>query len=113
MDVSRVKNTTIFHGMSEKEIADALEGLNAVTKKYKKGTTILHAGSMPYKKIERNLTFRSTVSNLYSPIRKSDKSVKLLQQFLCSIRRKVRCGRILNKRLQDFFCLIALRKHEP
>ena len=46
MDVSRVKNTTIFHGMSEKEIADALEGLNAVTKKYKKGTTILHAGSV-------------------------------------------------------------------
>ena len=46
MDVNRVKNTTIFHGMSEKEIADALEGLNAVTKKYKKGTTILHAGSV-------------------------------------------------------------------
>ena len=31
--------------MSEREISDALEGLNAVTKKYKKGTTILHAGS--------------------------------------------------------------------
>lgn len=46
MDVNNVKNTTIFHGMSEKEIADALEGLNAVTKKYKKGTTILHAGSV-------------------------------------------------------------------
>ena len=46
MDVNRVKNTTIFHGMSEKEIADALEGLNALTKKYKKGTTIFHAGSV-------------------------------------------------------------------
>ena len=46
MDVNKVRNTTIFHGMSEKEIADALEGLNAVTKKYKKGTTILHAGSV-------------------------------------------------------------------
>ena len=45
MDVNRVKNTTIFHGMSEKEISDALEGLKAVTRKYKKGTTILHAGS--------------------------------------------------------------------
>ena len=45
MDVNRVKNTTIFHGMPEKEIYDALEGLNAATRKYKKGTTILHAGS--------------------------------------------------------------------
>lgn len=45
MDVNKVKNTIIFQGMSQKEIADALEGLNAVTKKYKKGTTILHAGS--------------------------------------------------------------------
>ena len=46
MDTDRIRNTVIFHGMSEKEIADALEGLNAVTKKYKKGTTILHAGSV-------------------------------------------------------------------
>ena len=46
MDVNKVRNTVIFHGMSEKEISDALEGLNAVTKKYKKGTTILHAGSV-------------------------------------------------------------------
>ena len=45
MDVNKVRNTTIFQGMSEKEIADALEGLSAATKKYKKGTTILHAGS--------------------------------------------------------------------
>ena len=37
MDVNKVRNTTIFQGMSEKEIAYALEGLSAVTKKYKKG----------------------------------------------------------------------------
>ena len=46
MDVNKVRNTVIFHGMSEKEISDALEGLKAVIKKYKKGTTILHAGSV-------------------------------------------------------------------
>ena len=45
MDADKIKNTVIFQGMSEREISDALEGLNAVTKKYKKGTTILHAGS--------------------------------------------------------------------
>ena len=45
MDIRKVKNTTIFQGMSEKEISDALEGLKSVTRKYKKGTTILHAGS--------------------------------------------------------------------
>lgn len=41
-----IKNTILFRGMSEKEISDALEGLRAVTKKYKKGATILHAGSV-------------------------------------------------------------------
>lgn len=45
MDIRKVKNTTIFQGMSEQEVASALEGLRAVTKKYKKGTTILRAGS--------------------------------------------------------------------
>ena len=45
MDADKIKKTVIFQGMSEREISDALEGLNAVTKKYKKGTTILHAGS--------------------------------------------------------------------
>ena len=45
MDVNKIENTVIFQGMSEREISDALEGLNAVKKKYKKGTTILHAGS--------------------------------------------------------------------
>ena len=45
MDASKIRNTVIFHGMSERELFDALEGLNAVTKNYKKGTTILHAGS--------------------------------------------------------------------
>ena len=46
MDVSKIKNTILFRGMSEKEISDALEGLRAVTKNYKKGATILHAGSV-------------------------------------------------------------------
>lgn len=46
MDVSKIKNTILFRGMSEMEISDALEGLRAVTKKYKKGATILHAGSV-------------------------------------------------------------------
>ena len=46
MDVCKIKNTILFRGMSEKEISDALEGLRAVTKKYKKGATILHAGSV-------------------------------------------------------------------
>lgn len=46
MDVSKIKNTILFRRMSEKEISDALEGLRAVTKKYKKGATILHAGSV-------------------------------------------------------------------
>ena len=46
MYVSKIKNTILFRGMSEKEISDALEGLRAVTKKYKKGATILHAGSV-------------------------------------------------------------------
>ena len=45
MDADKIKKTVIFQGMSEREISDALEGLNAVTKKYKKGTTILsHVG---------------------------------------------------------------------
>ena len=46
MDVNRIRNTVIFKGMSEAEIADALAGLNAMTKKYKKGLAILHAGSV-------------------------------------------------------------------
>ncbi len=45
MDANKIKDTVIFQGMSEKEIEDALEGLNAVTKKYRKGSIILHAGS--------------------------------------------------------------------
>ena len=45
MDADKIKKTVIFQGMSEREISDALKELNAVTKKYKKGTTILHAGS--------------------------------------------------------------------
>ena len=36
MDADNFKKTVIFQGMSEREISDALEGLNAVTKKYKR-----------------------------------------------------------------------------
>lgn len=45
MDINQIKDTIIFQGMTESEIGDALKGLNAVTKYYKKGSTILFAGS--------------------------------------------------------------------
>jgi CRP-like cAMP-binding protein len=45
IDVSIIKDTVIFRGMTETEITAALEGLNAADKKYRKGATILHAGS--------------------------------------------------------------------
>lgn len=45
LDVNKIKDTVIFRGMTETEIAAVLEGLNAADKKYRKGATILHAGS--------------------------------------------------------------------
>lgn len=45
MDINQIKNTVIFQGMTESEVRNALQGLNAVTKNYKKGSTILFAGS--------------------------------------------------------------------
>lgn len=45
MDINQIKDTIIFQGMTESEIGDALKGLNAVTKNYNKGSTILFAGS--------------------------------------------------------------------
>ena len=44
MDIDKIRDTIIFKGMTENEIVDALKGLNAVTKRYEKGATILHAG---------------------------------------------------------------------
>ena len=45
MDINKIKDTIIFQGMTEHEIVDALKGLNAVTKRYEKGATILCTGS--------------------------------------------------------------------
>lgn len=45
MDLEKIKNALIFKGMSERELTAAIENLNAVEKKFKKGSTILHAGS--------------------------------------------------------------------
>lgn len=45
MKIEKIKHTVIFKGLTEGEILDALKGLNATTKKYKKGATILYAGS--------------------------------------------------------------------
>lgn len=45
MDINKIKDTIIFQGMTEYEIVDALKGLNAVTKRYEKGATILCTGS--------------------------------------------------------------------
>lgn len=42
--IDNVKDTVIFQGMSEEEISDALNGLDAFTKSYTKGTTIMHSG---------------------------------------------------------------------
>ena len=45
MDINKIRDTIIFQGMTENEIIDALRGLNAITKRYEKGSTILCAGS--------------------------------------------------------------------
>ena len=45
MDINKIRDTIIFKGMTENEIIDALRGLNAITKRYEKGSTILCAGS--------------------------------------------------------------------
>ena len=45
MDINKIRDTIIFRGMTENEIVDALKGLNAITKGYEKGATILCAGS--------------------------------------------------------------------
>lgn len=45
MDINKIRDTIVFQGMTENEIIDALRGLNAITKRYEKGSTILCAGS--------------------------------------------------------------------
>ena len=45
MDINKIRDTIIFQGMTEYEIGEALKGLNASTKRYEKGSTILCAGS--------------------------------------------------------------------
>lgn len=45
MDVNKLKDAVIFHGMTEREIAAALDELKAAERTYKKGQIILHSGS--------------------------------------------------------------------
>ncbi|MDO4394297.1 MAG: Crp/Fnr family transcriptional regulator [Bacillota bacterium] len=45
MEINKIKDALIFKGMSECELTTALESLNAVEKKFKKGSTIFLAGS--------------------------------------------------------------------
>ncbi len=45
MNISRIKDTKVFRGMSEEEVLTAFDKLHAIAKNYKKETTILHAGS--------------------------------------------------------------------
>lgn len=46
MDIKSLQQTMIFQGMSEEEIRQALDGLNATEKNFKKGAFILHAGTV-------------------------------------------------------------------
>ena len=46
MDRRFLKNTTLFHCMTDEEMSAALTALKAKTKKYDKGEVILHAGDM-------------------------------------------------------------------
>ena len=41
-----IENSIIFRRMTKDEIADAMKALHATEKKYRKGTTILHAGDI-------------------------------------------------------------------
>lgn len=45
MDYIQIQKTGLFRGMNDNEIDNALNKLSASEKKYKKGATILHAGS--------------------------------------------------------------------
>lgn len=44
MKIEKIKETQIFKGMSDKEIASVLKHLSSFEKKYRKGSTILHSG---------------------------------------------------------------------
>ena len=45
MNVSEIRKTMLFRDMTEGEVSAALEGLGAIEKKYRKGQTVLHAGT--------------------------------------------------------------------
>lgn len=45
MDSEIINKSPIFSGMSKSEIQETLEGLNAVKRKYKKGSILFHAGN--------------------------------------------------------------------
>ena len=45
MEMNKLKDALLFKGMSESEITAALENLHAVEKKFRKGSSILLAGS--------------------------------------------------------------------
>ena len=44
MDIRFIKNTTLFHGMSEEEVLSALKALQAVERQYIKDDILLYAG---------------------------------------------------------------------
>lgn len=46
MDIKLIKDSALFHGMSEKDISAALAGLNAIESRYKRGSTVMHAKSI-------------------------------------------------------------------
>ncbi len=46
MDIGKMKDIMIFRNMSDSEILSALKDLDASEKNYKKGSAILHAGSV-------------------------------------------------------------------
>ena len=45
MDTEKLKDTMLFHGMSDEEVRDCLTTLRASEKPYEKGRIILHAGT--------------------------------------------------------------------
>ena len=46
MDIEFLKNSMIFHGMSDEDVADSLRFLEANEQNFRKGATILHAGDI-------------------------------------------------------------------
>ena len=46
MDIKMLQTTGLFQGMSKEEVSLALTALEAAEKSFRKGETILHAGSV-------------------------------------------------------------------